>query len=172
MDITLRPAQAADEPVLIAVYGSTREAELASTDWDDSQKRAFVEMQFRAQDQYYRANYANASFDLILVDGEPAGRLYVARWPDELRIMDIALLGPFRGRGVGTRLLAELQAEATTAGKALRIHVERFNPALTLYDRLGFRLLEDRGVYLFLEWSPPRPSPTATPAAGQENTAS
>jgi GNAT superfamily N-acetyltransferase len=154
MEITLRPAQPADEPVLLAVYGSTREDELATTDWDDARKREFVEMQFRAQDQYYRANYANASFDVIMVDGEPAGRLYVARWPDELRIMDIALLAPFRGRGVGTRLLHELQAEAGVAGKALRIHVERFNPALTLYGRLGFRLVEDRGVFLFLEWTP------------------
>lgn len=169
MEITLRPTQPVDEPVLLAVYGSTREDELATTDWDDARKREFVEMQFRAQDQYYRANYANASFDLILVDGEPAGRLYVARWPDELRIMDIALLAPFRGLGVGTRLLHELQTEAGVAGKALRIHVERFNPALTLYGRLGFRLVEDRGVYLFLEWT----SPAGRSARhAQENTAS
>jgi GNAT superfamily N-acetyltransferase len=169
MDVTLRPAQPADDAVLMAVYGSTREDELASTDWDDARKHEFVEMQFRAQDQYYRANYTNASYDLILADGEPAGRLYVARWPDELRIMDIALLGPFRGRGIGTRLLHELQTEASIAGKALRIHVERFNPALSLYVRLGFRLVEDRGVYLFLEWTP-----AGAPAApsDQENTAS
>src|SRR5215211_2544170 len=130
MEITLRPVQPADEPVLLAVYGSTREAELATTDWDDDRKRAFVEQQFRAQDEYYRANYANASFDVILVDEQPAGRLYVARWPDEIRIMDIALLPAFRGRGVGTKLLHELQTEAGIAGKALRIHVERYNPAL------------------------------------------
>ncbi len=169
MEITLRPAQPADEQVLMAVYGSTREAELATTDWDDVRKREFVDQQFRAQDQYYRANYANATYDVILVDGEPAGRLYVARWPDELRIMDIALLGQFRGRGVGTRLLHELQAEAGVSGKALRIHVERFNPALTLYGRLGFRLVEDRGVYLFLEWTPPGRS---SAGSRQENTAS
>jgi len=168
MDVTLRPVQPADETVLMAVYGSTREDELATTDWDDARKREFVEMQFRAQDQYYRANYANASYDLILVDGEPAGRLYVARWPDELRIMDIALLGPFRGRGVATKLLHELQTEAGIAGKGLRIHVERFNPALSLYGRLGFRLVEDRGVYLFLEWKPP----SGSAASPQENTAS
>ena len=77
--------------------------------------------------------------------------------------MDIALLKSFRGRGVGARLLTDLQAEAAAAGKALRIHVERFNPALSLYARLGFRLIEDRGVYLFLEWSPDAAS--SAPAA-------
>src|SRR5215211_5655634 len=142
MTIGLRIAEASDEAHLVAVYASTREDELATTDWDEARKRAFVEQQFRAQDQYYRANYVNATYQVILVDGQPAGRLYVARWPDEIRIMDIALLGAFRGRGVGTRLLTDLQAEATAAGKPLHIHVERFNPALGLYARLGFRMLE------------------------------
>lgn len=173
MTIGLRATEPRDDALLLAVYGSSREDELATTDWDEARKRAFVEQQFRAQDQYYRANYANATYQVILVDGQPAGRLYVARWPDEIRIMDIALLPPFRGRGVGKRLLGDLQAEATAAGKPLRIHVERFNPALSLYARLGFRLVEDRGVYLFLEWSPEGASsaPAARPAT-QENTAS
>ena len=39
-----------------------------------------------------------------------------------------------------------------TAGRLLRIHVERFNPALRLYERLGFHPIADRGVYLFMEW--------------------
>lgn len=173
MTIGLRVAQPRDDALLMAVYGSTREDELATTDWDEARKRAFVAQQFRAQDQYYRANYANATYQVVLVDGQPAGRLYVARWPDEIRIMDIALLPPFRGRGVGTRLLGDLQAEASCDDKPLRIHVERFNPALSLYARLGFRLVEDRGVYLFLEWTPDGASsaPAARPAT-QENTAS
>ncbi len=55
-------------------------------------------------------------------------------------------------RGIGSRLVRALQSEAAAAGKPLSIHVERFNPALRLYERLGFRQLEDKGVYLFMEW--------------------
>jgi ribosomal protein S18 acetylase RimI-like enzyme len=58
---------------------------------------------------------------------------------------------------VGTALVQEVLEEARRAAKAVRIHVERGNPALRLYERLGFRLLEDRGVYLFLE-ARPRPA--------------
>jgi ribosomal protein S18 acetylase RimI-like enzyme len=172
MTIGLREAEPGDEAHLLAVYGSTREDELTMTDWDEARKREFVEQQFRAQDQYYRANYANSTYQVILVDGQPAGRLYVARWPDEIRIMDIALLKAYRGRGVGTHLLTELQHEATAQGKPLRIHVERFNPALGLYARLGFRLVEDRGVNLFLEWSPDGASsaPAARPSAQEKTT--
>jgi GNAT superfamily N-acetyltransferase len=154
MTIGLRAAEPSDEAFLLAVYGSTREQELALTDWDEASKRAFVEMQFRAQDTHYRAHYGDARYDIILVDGQPAGRLYVDRRPDEILVIDIALLSSFRGQGIGTRLLTELQEEAATVGKPIRIHVERFNVALNLYERLGFRLIEDQGVYLFLEWSP------------------
>jgi ribosomal protein S18 acetylase RimI-like enzyme len=78
--------------------------------------------------------------------------LYVAHWEREIRIMDIALLPEHRGSGVGSQLLRELQAEARSAGKSLTIHVERFNPALRLYERLGFKQVEDKGVYLLLSW--------------------
>jgi len=98
------------------------------------------------------ATLSNTSHDAILLDGQGVRRLYVSRWSDEIRIVDIALLPDSCNRGIGSTLLRELQSEAAAAGKPLRIHVERFNPALRLYERLGFRQLEDKGVYLFLEW--------------------
>ena len=150
--VSLRPARPEDTPFLLQVYGSVRGGELAATDWTDSQKAQFVEMQFAAQSQYYREHYPDTSFDVIVLDGQPVGRLYVARWSDEIRIVDIALLPAYCNRGLGTTLVRALQAEAAASGKPLRIHVERFNPALRLYERLGFRQTEDKGVYLFLEW--------------------
>jgi ribosomal protein S18 acetylase RimI-like enzyme len=122
--------------------------------WDDAQKAAFLRQQFDAQDAWWRENYVEASFDVILVDGEPAGRLYVHRGPSEIRIVDIALLPEHRGNGVGTRLLEDLLGEGDVGGKSVTIHVERMNPALRLYERLGFTLAEDKGVYLFLERAP------------------
>ena len=110
---------------------------------------AFVEQQFAAQDAYYREHYPGATFDVVVCDGEDAGRLYVDRWDREIRIMDIAVLPEFQRRGIGSRLLGSL-IEEEGGGKPLTIHVERMNPALTWYERLGFRQLEDRGVYLLM----------------------
>lgn len=134
------------------MYASTREQELAIVPWDAAQKAAFVQMQFAAQHAHYQEVFAGAAFDIVLVDGLPAGRLYVGRKDEEIRIVDIALLPNYCNRGIGTTLLRELQSEAAAVGKPLRIHVERFNPALRLYQRLGFRHVVDRGVYLFMEW--------------------
>ena len=148
----LRPSTPEDEQFLRAVYASTRADELALVPWSDEQKRAFTDMQFNAQNADYRRNYPDAQYAVIEVQGISAGRLYVDRCSREIRIIDIALLPEHRGAGIGTRLLRALQDEARAAGKTLTIHVEKFNPALSLYHRLGFQQVEDKGVYLFLEW--------------------
>ena len=133
--VTLRAAESADAAFLCDVYASTRAEELALTDWSDERKAEFCRMQFTAQDAHYRQHYPSAQYSIIERDGVAAGRLFVDRWEKEIRIMDIALLPEHRGAGIGTRLLCELQEEARAAGRALSIHVEKFNPALRLYER-------------------------------------
>jgi ribosomal protein S18 acetylase RimI-like enzyme len=154
--ISLRPITEEDRDFLLRVYGSTREEELAlATDWTSEQKEAFLRMQFEAQHAQYHLHYPEARFDVVLVDGAPAGRLYVHPRENEIRLVDIAILPDFRSSGIGTALLQGLFAEAEAAGKPLTIHVEKFNRALALYERLGFRPIGDRGVYVLMEWRPP-----------------
>ena len=151
--IVLRPITPEDDSFLAGLYASTRAEELSVTTWSDEEKAVFCRRQFDAQSAHYVENYPGASLQIIERAGEPIGRLYVMRWKREIRIMDIGLLPAHRGTGIGTQLLRELQEEARSAGKTLSIHVERFNPALRLYERLGFKLVEDKGVYLLLQWS-------------------
>jgi ribosomal protein S18 acetylase RimI-like enzyme len=161
LDIHLRPAAAADRDLLREIYAGTREQELALVPWDDAAKRAFVEQQFSAQDDHYRRHYPGATFDVIEAGGAPAGRLYVHRGEEEIRLMDIALLPAFRGRGIGTRLLRGLIDEARAAGRRLSIHVERTNRARSLYERLGFRPVGEHGMHLLMAWN------AAVPVAGE-----
>lgn len=150
--VSLRPITPADISFLASVYASTRAEELAVTGWSEEDKAVFCRRQFDAQSAHYRENYPGASLQIIERDGISIGRLYVAHWEREIRIMDIALLPESRGSGIGTKLLRGLQEQASSAGKSLTIHVERFNPALKLYQRLGFQQVEDKGVYLLLRW--------------------
>jgi ribosomal protein S18 acetylase RimI-like enzyme len=146
--VSLRPVEPADEEFLLCLYATTRAGELVLVDWTDEQKASFVRHQFDAQTHHYREHYPTATFDLILVDGEPAGRLYVDRWPSETRIVDIAVLPELRGRGIGRGLIEQIQAE----GRDVSIHVERFNPAQRLYARLGFESEDAGPVYLLMRW--------------------
>ena len=152
--IRLRSVHPDDREFLLRVYASVREEELAPVNWTREQKDAFVRMQFEAQTRFYEENYPGAKFQVILADDVPAGRLYIHPRANEIRIMDIALLPEFRGRGIGSALLNEILDDARAANQNVSIHVERMNPALHLYERLGFCLQEDKGVYLLLEWTP------------------
>ena len=151
--VTLRAATDADREFLVGVYGSTREEELSQVAWPDGLREAFVRMQFDAQDADYRRNNPAGSFDVIEVYRRPAGRLYVDRRPDDIRIVDIALLPEFRGDGVGGQLVAELMDEAAASGRKLSIHVEIHNRAIGLYARMGFVEVAEHGLYRRLEWT-------------------
>ncbi|HEX9373567.1 MAG TPA: GNAT family N-acetyltransferase [Roseiflexaceae bacterium] len=153
-NVSFRPICADDEPFLRHVYASTRLEELAPLGWSVEQQAAFLNQQFDAQHHHYQQYYTDAEFLMILLDERPIGRLYVARWPTQIALIDIALLPEYRSAGIGSRLLRALLDEAAAAGKPLRIHVEKFNPALRLYQRLGFYPIEDKGVYWYMEWSP------------------
>jgi RimJ/RimL family protein N-acetyltransferase len=151
--VTLRTAAPEDDAFLLKVYASTRADELAQVPWSEEQRRAFLRMQFDAQLLHYRTHNPAATYDLILLKGEPIGRLYVARREREIRILDITILPEYRNRGIGTPLIKELMAEAALAGKPLNIYVESFNPSLRLFERLGFvKTEEDDGINRLMEW--------------------
>lgn len=152
-EVSLRPATPEDRDLLFRVYAATREEELAPVPWPAEAKEAFLRQQFDAQDAWWRTHYSGATFEVVVADGRDAGRLYLWEGPSEIRVVDVALLPDARRGGAGTRLLHDVQRRAAAAGKSVTIHVERMNPALRLYERLGFRLVEDKGVYLFLSWS-------------------
>jgi ribosomal protein S18 acetylase RimI-like enzyme len=151
-NVSLRAACPEDEGFLLSVYASTRSEELAPLPWSAVEKAAFLAQQGAAQHQHYRTYYKEAQYQVVLLDGEAIGRLYLARWPGEIRIMDIALLPGYRNAGIGTQLIAGIFEEAALSGKSVSVHVESFNPARRLYDRLGFREVEDKGVYRLLRW--------------------
>jgi ribosomal protein S18 acetylase RimI-like enzyme len=150
--LNLRDVVADDDAMLLRIYADTRGDEMALLDWPDAEKDEFLRRQFTAQSVYYRQNYPDARYQMILIDGRPAGRLYVDRSAVEMRIMDIALLPDYRGRGIGGTLMNVLLSEAGMHGIPVRIHVERSNPAMDWYLRLGFSPVEERGLYLLMEW--------------------
>lgn len=150
--VALRPIGEADLLFLERVYASTRAGELAQTDWDEPRKAAFLSFQFQAQHQHYTTHYRDAAFLVIERDGAAVGRLYLHWRRDELRIVDIALLPEARGHGLGKALLEMLQATASGQGKGVSIHVERMNPAMRLYTRLGFHKAGEHGIYDLMEW--------------------
>jgi len=151
-DINLAIQNESDVPFLRRLYLSVRWEELAPTGWNDAQKTAFLESQFAAQYRHYALVYAEAVFHIIRHGAEPIGRVVIFSNDRDIRIVDIALLPEWRGRGIGTDLLKTVFAKASAAKQIVSIHVEQFNPAKTLYTRLGFRKCGEHGPYWLMEW--------------------
>jgi ribosomal protein S18 acetylase RimI-like enzyme len=153
--VTLRPVVPEDEEFLLRVYASTREEELAQVLWDEGQKDAFLRQQSAAQRREYDAHYPDARYDVILLEGNPVGRIWVGRSDAEIHLLDIALLGEAQNLGVGTALLHALVEESERTNKRLTHTVFIQNTdALRFYQRLGFVVVEDIGAYLMMERRP------------------
>jgi len=150
--IHFRPASQEDDSFLCQVFASTRERLLASLPFDAAQKEAFARQQHLCQDSHYRRQYPHAAFEIVCSGDERIGRLYVNRTREEILIIDIALLPEYRGAGIGRELLESLLAEGAETGRTVSLHVDKSNPALRLYQRLGFQIVQDAGADWQMEW--------------------
>ncbi|HEX8173533.1 MAG TPA: GNAT family N-acetyltransferase [Pyrinomonadaceae bacterium] len=154
--VSFRPVTPEDEDALLKIYASTREDEMRqAVGWTDEQKEMFLRWQLQMQRRDYEGRFPQADYQLILFDNEPAGRLWVARTAEQIRLLDIAILPEFQNRRIGTYLLRKLIEESEATGIPLRHMIYKLNTeARRFYERLGFRLIEDERMYLLMERQP------------------
>ena len=157
--VSLRPPRAGEERFVYEVFAAVRGARLATAGVPANALSALLEMQHRAQQMHYRAQYPDADVRLVLVDDEPIGYLYVHRGPQRVALVDVALLPAHSGQGVGSEVVGALLREATEAGKPVVAHVEKDNRASRLWRRMGFEVVADDGVHLAMERKPQREHP-------------
>lgn len=147
--LALRAAGPADRHLIAAIYATTREEELRQVPWTDAEKRAFTEWQSGQQEAHYALHYPAAE-RLVVERGGPIGRIYVDGSGSEVRLMEVTLMPASRGQGIGTRLTRLVLEYADALGLPASLHVEPFNPAKRMYERMGFAVMETRGLYEFM----------------------
>ena len=153
--VELRPVAPDDDEFLLAVYGSTRAEELGQVEWAEGQKATFLRWQFDLQRREYDWRFPDAAYYVVMVDQQPAGRIWVGTDNEQIRLLDIGLLPEFQNRGVGTALLQRLIAYSASERKALRHMIFVLNNnAERFYERLGFKQIEEFGAYKHMEWKP------------------
>jgi GNAT superfamily N-acetyltransferase len=152
MPVTLRPADADDEAFLFKLYCSTREDEIAAWGWNVAQRETFLRMQFQAQHQHYRTLAAPAEQSIICCEGQPVGWLATIRDAQTIWLAEIALLPEWRNSGIGTPLIQNILTAATSQGSIVQLHVLRNSRAISLYQRLGFRVVAEDGLRFRMQW--------------------
>jgi ribosomal protein S18 acetylase RimI-like enzyme len=156
--IAVRPALPQDEIYLYELYSAIRTPEFMLAPITATQREDLIRMQFRGQMSAYAQTYPNSCYHIVLLDGKPIGRLWVAPGEGEFHLVDIAVHPTFQSKGIGSVLIQRLQQEATKARLPIRCSVFRFNPgSLRFHQRLGFAIYRQDEMYYYLEW---RPVPT------------
>ena len=151
----LRRATPEDEVFLCDLYASARPDAALLEAWPEAERTAFLRSQFELQQRHYETAFPDSQHDIILVEGRPAGRLWMDWRADEARCLDIALLPACRGAGLGSRLFEDLKIRACERGLPLTLSVEHGNPhAQRFYGKQGFRALRDLGSHVLMEWLP------------------
>lgn len=118
--------------VVVATWGT----------WDD-----------RLQEAYFRRGFRPGSLQIIVVAGVDAGLLELHERGSELFLGRIEISPSFQGRGLGTRVLRDLQTQARDQQKPLRLTVLHANRgAKRLYERLGFAAVGETATHVLMEW--------------------
>lgn len=152
--ISSRPATSEDAGFLLELYKSSRGDDLRKLGWEEERIDEFLGMQYDAQQRFYESEYKRVTDEVVLADGKPVGRLMFERREHEIRCVDFALLPQYRGRGIGTGLISNLQGEARSVNQPLRLQVIRFNRAINLFERVGFVRTSETGTHFQMEWRP------------------
>lgn len=96
-----------------------------------------------------------AAWVRLLSESDPGYGFVDAATPE----LSMGVLQAWRGRGVGSRLLDALIVAAREQGlTSLSLSVERDNYARRLYERVGFRQVDEVGGALTMLLQLPRPS--------------
>lgn len=151
MPITLRPVIPDDEPFLLEIYTNTR-PDVAEWGWDAAQQEAFLRMQFDLQRRAFAMQSPEAEHQIILLEDQQIGRIIILRTDQQIRLSDIALLPQHRNKGIGASLIKDLCAEAAQSNLPVRLQVLKSNPALHLYERLGFIRIGESATHFQMEW--------------------
>jgi ribosomal protein S18 acetylase RimI-like enzyme len=152
--ITLTPVTSEDHDFLLRLYQSSRGDDLRELGWSEDRISEFLGMQHEAQRKLLARDYPNILDQIVSLDGQPAGRLAVEPRPDQVRLIDLALVPEHRNHGLGTQLIRQVQEQAQSARLPLRLQVIRFNRAVGLFERLGFTRTSETGSHFHLEWNP------------------
>ena len=136
--LTYRPAGPADEPFLLLVYAASRTAELAALPWSAEQRAAFVSFQATAQREHYASRFPDADHAILVVEGASAGRLWVDKGAEEVRILDLVLHPEHAGSPAAALALADLAAESDRRALPIRARLDPADPLLGTYLDFGF----------------------------------
>ena len=103
-----------------------------------------------AQGDGFRQQWIVTQVQIITLDGCDVGWLQSKTQDEGLFVAQLFVDVPFQRRGIGTEVMKHLIAEAARVQHSVSLAVAKINPAVRLYERLGFHITheDDRKYYM------------------------
>lgn len=153
--ISLCPVEAKDNEFLLRIFKESRPDLDCINGISENQKAGIILQQFKLEQQQLKKMYINAEFNIVKLDEEPIGRLYIHHGQASERIVQIGLLEEYRSLGIGGKLMKSVIENTIKERKILCLQVAWFNQmAMVFYERLGFRITENKGVFYEMQYEP------------------
>ena len=131
-ELAFRSATEADFPFLLDLRRKTMSEHL---------RLSGVEPSEREHAERVLARFECA--EIIMLRGNPIGLLKVARDDKSWNLIQIQLAPEQQHKGFGTSILRALLDDAVQSRASVKLSVLKANPARRLYERLGFRVLNE-----------------------------
>ena len=155
MPLFVRPALPEDDQFVYQLTYHVIYDQLYAWLWDPGMRHSLLDLQVQSKRSSYAAMYPHADHAIIMLDDECVGRMIIDRSGEFYHLVDISIMPKHRSAGIGTRLLLALCMEAEMMHKNVRLCVSVTNPrAANLYQRLGFRMIEDLQTDFLMERAP------------------
>jgi len=131
-EILLRPATDDDFPFLLLVHRLTMKSYVEATwgRWDDAD-----------QEERLRGEFEPAKCEIIVFDNKAVGYVSVEDHEDFFFIAFIAILPEYQRLGIGTKIIQNVITRGNERKIPVCLNVLKVNPARSLYERLGFRVV-------------------------------
>ncbi len=101
------------------------------------------------QNHSFESKWSDNNFQKIYVNDKLVGAIWVDDNTDFRQIREVQIHPDFQGDGIGTAAIRLEIESAGQAGKPLRLRVLFQNKALSLYERLGFKII-DKNEHQFI----------------------
>ena len=148
--VQFRPASDADLPYLLALRQRTMDPHFHAAGLPCAES-----------DHWLRIHLRYDCAQLILLGGQPVGLLKLVQEGAIWDLIQLQLAPEVQGSGLGSQLLRQIQHQARQAQAAVQLSVFKSNPALRLYQRVGFVIDgEDTHSYQ-MRWRPERNTATS-----------
>lgn len=140
MQISFRPIKNEDYEFLWRLHNAALKEYVTKTwGWNEELQRYL-----------FKQNFSLENGEIIVVEGKDAGFLDVREKERERVLISIRLLPEFQNKGVGTKVIQGLLAEARAKNKPVRLQVLKINPAQRLYKRLGFEVFDETDTHFLM----------------------